>query len=973
MNGAKEDSFSSNQAINHDSRLNMAINPSYKLDSQNHILKTQNQGHYNQIGATNAPLIRSRGAEMSGLNYFSNKLNNQSQMPQAGSYIENPLGGFNQSYFESQQQQLPKYTRQQSHQGFGNSSIAPLNNQNALRPSLSQSNLFNGPSEYFVGSKNTIYLVDRCVGQGTFGKVFSCSRHRFVTDPTTGQKVLADYTNSQGVADAPNFRVALKIIKPQETYVKQGQIELKVLHLLNNFGATESSNILSMIDCFSNEKAQLGIVFGELLERNLYEHLKARNFRPLPLRQIRLITNQLLVALGHLHMVGLVHTDLKPENVMLVDNQNRPNVIRLIDMGSACAQSQARHLTYLQSRYYRSPEVLIGAPFSASIDLWSLGCLCVELFLGSPLYPGSCEYDQLLFIQKTQGNFPPKLIESSLKAPKLFEYDIRCASWVLKSAQDAAIALKKPFESKETRKYIMRSLASLTLFNSTDEANVYLVALNNSADFNKNVPPPTHSVAPPESTQSPQKRSQTASKLNSTNPDAENDSKRQNIGAREAAAEKLDRFEFVKLVCNMLSLDPEQRLSALDCLTTDFFTMKHLAVSECARETLHFKLSLSSRENAIQQGATLEPHYLYKTNLRPNNNANNNCNKNEISLPYNHHLSNSYNPETPARNNTFFKNAQQQHYNKNIPNKINSSSFSNISASSYSTTNQTCSSEINSCSLNSNQSSILSESNNSVPDGSMAKNMMLSGSLSGQSGDFSYSSSAGNLKKFKVTNDKRDGRSPVMTRRNSSNLIKKYYQHSNNNDTQIAETLKNMMGNFNGNKNSAISGNQLQRDPILTKVMEICQQSAFRSRDSVGKGPSSHCNNHNTFGECHQDSSNEKLAGLFFKSFSTNSTSGNNNNFGYNRVLGGNMSNNPISRNNSDKTMGACSSHSSGNVSSGMTGSEFASSTSVSSQMSSSNQCYSSECMNTDRDGINQDDSPTFKLVNEIMKSAMAG
>ena len=146
------------------------------------------------------------------------------------------LKGVNQSYFESNQQQLPKYTRQQSHQRFGNSSIAPLSNQNALRPILSQSNLFNGPSEYFVGSKNTIYLVDRCVGQGTFGKVFSCSRHRFVTDPSTGQKVLADYTNSQGVADAPNFRVALKIIKPQETYVKQGQIELKVLHLLNNFG-----------------------------------------------------------------------------------------------------------------------------------------------------------------------------------------------------------------------------------------------------------------------------------------------------------------------------------------------------------------------------------------------------------------------------------------------------------------------------------------------------------------------------------------------------------------------------------------------------------------------------------------------------------------------------------------------------------------------------------------------------------------
>ena len=114
------------------------------------------------------------------------------------------------------------------------------------------------------------------------------------------------------------------------------------------------------------------------------------------------------------------------------------------------------------------------------------------------------------------------------------------------------------------------------------------MVLNNSADFNKNILPP-HSAAPPESTQRLQKRSQASSKLHITSPDIENESKKQNIGTKEAGAEKLERFEFVKLVYNMLSLDPEQCLLALDCLKIDLFTMNHLMVIQCAQETLHFK------------------------------------------------------------------------------------------------------------------------------------------------------------------------------------------------------------------------------------------------------------------------------------------------------------------------------------------------------------------------------------------------
>lgn len=58
---------------------------------------------------------------------------------------------------------------------------------------------------------------------------------------------------------------------------------------------------------------------------------------------------------------------------------------------------------YIQSRFYHSPEVLLGFPYTASIDMWSLGCIAVELFLGLPLFPGTSEYNQITRILEMIG------------------------------------------------------------------------------------------------------------------------------------------------------------------------------------------------------------------------------------------------------------------------------------------------------------------------------------------------------------------------------------------------------------------------------------------------------------------------------------------------------------------------------------------------------------------------------------------
>jgi dual specificity tyrosine-phosphorylation-regulated kinase 2/3/4 len=76
--------------------------------------------------------------------------------------------------------------------------------------------------------------------------------------------------------------------------------------------------------------------------------------------------------------------------------------IRVIDFGSSCYEHE-RLYTYVQSRFYRSPEVILGIPYSVSIDMWSFGCMLAELFTGYPLFPGENEAEQLACIMEIKG------------------------------------------------------------------------------------------------------------------------------------------------------------------------------------------------------------------------------------------------------------------------------------------------------------------------------------------------------------------------------------------------------------------------------------------------------------------------------------------------------------------------------------------------------------------------------------------
>ena len=110
------------------------------------------------------------------------------------------------------------------------------------------------------------------------------------------------------------------------------------------------------------------------------------------------IVFQLLSSVDHCAKNNVIHRDIKPENTMFRDPSSTAE-LRLIDFGSSCFENE-RIYTYIQSRFYRAPEIIMGIPYTSAIDIWSFGCILAELYSGYPLFPGESEHDQLGYIME---------------------------------------------------------------------------------------------------------------------------------------------------------------------------------------------------------------------------------------------------------------------------------------------------------------------------------------------------------------------------------------------------------------------------------------------------------------------------------------------------------------------------------------------------------------------------------------------
>lgn len=154
------------------------------------------------------------------------------------------------------------------------------------------------------------------------------------------------------------------------------------------------------------------------LSINLYEFIRAHNFTGFPLPLIRRFSRQLLACLVLLQQKRIIHCDLKPENILLCEARKAD--VRVIDFGSSCREEEKVY-TYIQSRFYRSPEVILGSSYGLGIDMWSFGCILAELWTGYPIFPGENEQEQLACIMEIFGPPDRHLVERCTRKKLFFD------------------------------------------------------------------------------------------------------------------------------------------------------------------------------------------------------------------------------------------------------------------------------------------------------------------------------------------------------------------------------------------------------------------------------------------------------------------------------------------------------------------------------------------------------------------------
>ncbi|XP_069700159.1 dual specificity protein kinase CLK2 isoform X4 [Periplaneta americana] len=241
------------------------------------------------------------------------------------------------------------------------------------------------------------YKILATLGEGTFGKVVKV------------KDLHADHV------------MALKIIKNVEKYREAAKLEINALEKIAEKDPECRHLCVKMLDWFDYH-GHMCIAF-EMLGLSVFDFLKDNNYQPYPLETVRHVAYQLCYSVKFLHDNKLTHTDLKPENILFVDSdfeitynskkkrdirRVKRTDVRLIDFGSATFDHE-HHSTIVSTRHYRAPEVILELGWSQPCDVWSIGCIIFELYLGITLFQTHDNREHLAMMERILGPIPYRM------------------------------------------------------------------------------------------------------------------------------------------------------------------------------------------------------------------------------------------------------------------------------------------------------------------------------------------------------------------------------------------------------------------------------------------------------------------------------------------------------------------------------------------------------------------------------------
>ena len=186
-------------------------------------------------------------------------------------------------------------------------------------------------------------------------------------------------------------KVALKIYRASDEFLDYFKHEVK---LLEQIGNKSHPNIVATYGNFilHTDDGHHGVIIFELIADSLKDILRA-NKKGLPWPKVKLIVNQVAKGLSFLHQRGLIHADIKPENLLI----DKSGVVKICDIGSGCQADKIESFR-VGTIPYIAPELLLGCSYDCKIDVWSLACLMFELATNA------CLFDPEIYFEENSEN-----------------------------------------------------------------------------------------------------------------------------------------------------------------------------------------------------------------------------------------------------------------------------------------------------------------------------------------------------------------------------------------------------------------------------------------------------------------------------------------------------------------------------------------------------------------------------------------